>query len=396
MMNVVHLTASTFYGGPERQMLGLARSLAGACRTAFLLFAEGGRCAAFAQQARCQGFEARELVYDTPHLRRALREVTDQLRRQRVDVLCCHGYKANLLGRIAARRCGIPAVAVSRGWTGESRRVRLYERLDRWNLRWMDRVVCVSEGQADKVRRAGVTSERIRVICNAVHAERFARPDPSRREMMERMFPRPPRYLVGAAGRLSPEKGFGILLEGAARVVAKDASVGFLHFGDGPLRGELQRRIDALGIEDRFVLAGFRSDLDQFMPFLDVLALPSFTEGMPNVVLEALAAGVPVVATAVGGTPEVVEDGVSGRLVPPGDPDVLAVCISSLLADDAARRRMAQRAQQRILTEFTFEAQARQYARLFNDLVAPTVAPAASVRDRLAQAVVCAGASEEG
>ena len=180
-MNVVHLTASTFYGGPERQMLGLANALADECRTTFLLFAEGGRCRAFADQIRGQGFEATELANDTPHLRRAMREVRDYLRQRRTDVLCCHGYKANLLGRIAARRTGIAAVAVSRGWTRESLRVRLYERLDRWNLRWMDRVVCVSEGQAVKVRRAGVRPERTVVIRNAVRADRFARPDPSRR-----------------------------------------------------------------------------------------------------------------------------------------------------------------------------------------------------------------------
>jgi glycosyltransferase involved in cell wall biosynthesis len=310
--------------------------------------------------------------------------------------VCCHGYKANLLGRIAARRCGIPVVAVSRGWTGESWRVRLYERLDRWNLRWMDRVVCVSEGQAAKVRSAGVAPARVSVIRNAVRAERFAHPDPGRRRLMERMFPRQPRYLVGAAGRLSPEKGFGILLESAARVAAMDTSVGFLLFGDGPLRGELQRRIDTLGMSGRFVLAGFRSDLDKFMPFFDVLALPSFTEGMPNVVLEALAAGVPVVATAVGGTPEVIEEGVSGRLVPAGEPERLAHSISSVLTDEAARRQMGQRGRQRILDEFTFEAQARQYARLLDELVAPAFVPdTACIPGNIPQAVACVAASEE-
>jgi glycosyltransferase involved in cell wall biosynthesis len=397
MMNVVHLTASTFYGGPERQMLGLAHSLAGDCRTAFLLFAEGGRCAEFAEHARQQGFETVELANDTPRLRRAFHEVVEQLRGRRADVLCCHGYKANLLGRLAARRCGIPAVAVSRGWTGESARVRLYERLDRWNLRWMDRVVCVSEGQAVKVRRAGVAAERISVIRNAVRAERFARPDPAEREAMEKMFPRRPRYLVGAAGRLSPEKGFEVLLEAAARLAAKDLPVGFLHFGDGPLRDALQRRTHALSLGDRFLLAGFRGDLDQLMPCFDVLALPSFTEGMPNVVLEALAAGVPVVATAVGGTPEVIENGVSGHLVPAGDPEALAQRIGDVLADEAARKRMGQRGRQRILDEFTFEAQARQYAQLFDELISQGVSVrAGSVNGGLPQTVAYAAASDEG
>src|SRR5262249_32634200 len=144
-----------------------------------------------------------------------------------------------------------------------------YERLDRWNLRWMDRVVCVSEGQAIKVRRAGVPADRVIVIANAVQADRFARADPTRRLELERMFPRRPRWIVAAAGRLSPEKGFGVLVEAATHI--SDPAVGFIHFGDGPLREELQARIAALGMQDRFLLAGFHGALDEFMPFFDVL-----------------------------------------------------------------------------------------------------------------------------
>lgn len=365
-MNVVHLTASTLYGGPERQMLGLARALVGDCRTSFLLFAEGGRCRPFADEAHHQGFEAAELANDTPHLRRALRELIERLRQERADVLCCHGYKANLLGRIAARRRGIPVVAVSRGWTGENLRVRLYERLDRWNLRWMDRVVCVSEGQAVKVRRAGVPADRVIVIRNAVQAERFARPDPARRQSLERMFAQRPRRIVGSAGRLSPEKGFSVLVEAASRV--GDPSVGFVHFGDGPLREQVKEHIARLGLAHRVLLAGFRRNLDAYMPFFDVLVLPSFTEGLPNVVLEAFAAGVPVVATAVGGTPEVIDDGVSGHLVPPANATALAERIGDVLACDAKRRAMGQHGRRRVLDEFTFEVQARHYLQLLDAL----------------------------
>src|SRR5947209_14954822 len=119
-MIVVHLTASTLYGGPERQMLGLAEALAGHAETVFLSFAEGGRCRAFVDEACRQGFAAQALANDTPHLVAAVRELTRRLRLSAADVLCCHGYKADVLGRLAARRAGVPAVAVSRGWTGES------------------------------------------------------------------------------------------------------------------------------------------------------------------------------------------------------------------------------------------------------------------------------------
>src|SRR6266542_1794313 len=308
------------------------------------------------------------LDHDTPRLFGAAREITAELTRLRADVLCCHGYKADLVGRIAARRAGIPAVAVSRGWTGENLKVRLYEWLDRVNLRWMDRIVCVSEGQAEKVRRL-VTPNRVEVIRNAIDTTRFADVDHGYRQRLHSFFATPRRRIIGAAGRLSPEKGFGVFLQAARRLAARDASLRFVHFGDGPLRKALESEAEAAGLKDVFVFAGLRPDLDRFLPFLDLMVLPSFTEVLPNVVLEAFAAGVAVVATAVGGTPEVVEDGVSGRLVAPGDPDALAEAIRDVLSCEEQCKTMGHRGRQRVHDEFTFVAQARAYERLFTALV---------------------------
>ena len=113
-MIVAHLTASTFFGGPERQMLGLAEHLPPTWPSVFVSFREGDRCDAFLDEARRRGHEAFALGNDTPHLFAAARELTELLTEKDVAVLCCHGYKANLVGRIVARRVGIPAVAVSR------------------------------------------------------------------------------------------------------------------------------------------------------------------------------------------------------------------------------------------------------------------------------------------
>jgi glycosyltransferase involved in cell wall biosynthesis len=372
-MNVVHLTASTFFGGPERQMLGLALTLPGDCCTVLVSFAEGGRCRTFIEQARRQGIEAVALRWDTPHLFRARDELLDLLRVTAADVLCCHGYKANLLGRWAARRAGIPVVAVSRGWTAETWRVRLYEAIDRLGLRWMDRVVCVSEGQAAKVRQRTVASEeRIVVIPNAVDAARFADPDSAYRKRLKRLFATPPLRVVGAAGRLSPEKGFDVLIEAAAQIIPQDPSLGIVIFGAGPLRKRLQSQIAAHGLDDRIVLAGFRNDVHRYLPFCDLFVLPSFTEGMPNVVLEAMAAGVPVVATAVGGTPELVVDDVTGYLVPPGDADALARRMGDVLSSAESARAMGQQGRERVQTCYTFAEQSRKYQELFASLCGAT------------------------
>lgn len=367
-MNIVHLTASTFHGGPERQMLGLAHHLPETYQSLFLSFAEGGRCRQFLSTARHHGFEAAALTSDTPRLWPAVREIAGHLERFGADVLCCHGYKANLLGRMAARRQRIPVVAVARGWTGESFKVRLYERFDRLHLRWMDEVVCVSEAQATRVRRAGVRTERIRVIYNAIDPMRFHEPDARYRAKLLRYFRQPRSHIVGAAGRLSPEKGFEVLVRAAERVLREKPSVGFVLFGEGSERASLQKQIHAAGLGQSFVLAGFRADLDRFLPHFDLLALPSYTEGMPNIVLEAFASGVPVAATAAGGTPEVVEDGISGYLVPSGDAEAMAECIGQALDNADELPDMGRRGRLCVQERFGFATQAELYRDLFEQL----------------------------
>lgn len=369
-MITVHLTSSTFFGGPERQMLGLANALVFDAQTIFFSFKEGGLCGAFLGEAQRQGFDAYSLEHDTPHFSLAVRELTDQLRGTSAGILFCHGYKSSILGRFAARRAGIPVVAVSRGWTYENPKVRAYEVLDRINLRWMDRVVCVSDAQAAKVVRAGVPEQSIVVIPNAIDSARFRDPEPTARLELENLFPHPVSRIVGAVGRLSPEKGFTDLIDAAALIARRDLTVGFALFGDGLLEQALRARIVAHGLTDRFVLAGFRPDLDRLFPHLDLLVQSSHTEGMPNVVLEACAAGVPVVATAVGGTPEIVENSVTGHLVPVGDPATIARVVLRVLDDEAHRRNLANRAQERIRSSFTFEAQAASYRAVLEELTA--------------------------
>ncbi len=371
-IHIVHVTSSRFFGGPERQMLELARELRPEVTTTFVSFSEGGRCDSFLEKVREVGIEGVALANDTPHLLAAAHELTAVLRSLRANVVCVHGYKAGLLGLRAGRKCGIPVVAVSRGWTGESWKVRLYEKLDRLVLRRMNKVICVSHGQADKVRNAEVSRDKICVIRNAIRTERFSRvPDPEFRQRLLAIFgANPPQHIIGAAGRLSPEKGFDVLIEAAALMArGGDASFGIVLFGAGFLRDELQRRIDANGLGSRFILAGFTAELDGYMPHLDAFVQSSHTEGLPNVLLEAAAACVPVVATNVGGTAEVVVHGETGLLVPPGDADALAEGLKRLLSEPELRASLQQAGRQRVLKDFTFAAQAAAYRQLFQSLL---------------------------
>jgi glycosyltransferase involved in cell wall biosynthesis len=377
-MHIVHLTASALFGGPERQMLGLATALPPDYTSTFLSFSEAGRCRSFLAAARAAGFDAAELMHDTPRFRSSVRELTAFLRGNLADVLVTHGYKSNVLGRPAARRAGVPVVSVSRGWTGESLKVRCYEAIDRLHLRFMDRVVCVSAGQAQRVRRAGVPPERVPVIRNAARLDAFAAPDPAGRGVL-RGLAGGDGPIVLAAGRLSAEKGFQVLVEAAPAIIRAVPSARLVIFGDGPLRGRLERRVIALGLADRVRLPGFRDDLDRLLPWADVVVLPSLTEGLPNVALEAAAAGVPVVATAVGGTPEVVVSGRTGFLVPASSPNVLAVRVAELLGNEGLARAFGAFGRQWVEKHFSFAAQARAYEQLLAEFVPSSAASEAPV-----------------
>ena len=371
-MLVVHLAASPFVGGPEAQMLGLIGVMPSPHRSAVLSFSEGGRCRTLLNAASELGAEAVELRSNAPRYRTAVKEVAELLREMRADVLCCHGYKPDILGLFAARRAGIPVISVSHGWTAATWKVRLNETVDRFSLRGVDRVVCVSQAQAKRVLKAGVSARRAVVIHNAIDPARYLGPvDPAGREELLSFFASRPRILIGSAGRLSPEKGYAVLVESAAMVLRENPDAGFLHFGEGVSRPEVERKIAELGLEGKFILGGFRSDLPRVLPHFDVFALPSFTEGLPCAVLEAFACGVPVAATAVGGTPEVVSDGINGRLVPPRNPEMLARAMIDLIAKPEQLNVMGERGRGLVLRQFTFERQWTQYQHIFDEILRP-------------------------
>ncbi len=365
---IAHLIASPFFGGPERQILGLSLELRPHCQSIFFSFANHGCARPFEDELRRHGFEVLTLSEDTPAFLACVREIADLLQQYCPRALLCHGYKPDLLGLAAGKWAGVPVLSISRGWTGATAKVRGYDTLDKRLLRYMDRVVCVSEGQADKVRRHKVAQHKLCVIHNSIRAQRFSDPDPSAADELRALFAQPPAQVVLAGGRLSPEKGFADLIDAAVRVIEMYPATGFLIFGEGPLRQPLRDRILRRGLEAKFILAGFTPRLDRYLPFADIVVLSSLTEGLPNIALEALAAGVPVVATRVGGNPEVVRDGQSGRLVPASEPDQLAEAIGQLLADPAQRRALGNWGRQDVRQRFTFEAQAQSYLQLLRQL----------------------------
>jgi glycosyltransferase involved in cell wall biosynthesis len=261
-------------------------------------------------------------------------------RRFRPDVI--HGYLfgPNLFAVAAGRLAGVPVVAVAK------RNVDAFETgrqvlLQRLAHRMATHVTAVSEAVADTVVALGVPRARVTVIPNGVDVGRF--PDPAGSRGAASGVAGIP--VIGSVGCLAPRKDYATLLEALAELQARGRAFRAMLVGDGPERAALESRARALGVEGRVGWLGEREAVENLLACMDVFVLSSREEGIPNALLEAMAAGRPAVATAVGGTPEVLESGVTGWLVPPGSPRALADAIGQVLDDpgEASRRGAAAR-----------------------------------------------------
>lgn len=367
-ISVMHLRASNFVGGPEKQILEhFARLDPVKFRPVLGTFIESGNVDPLGEEASARGFETIQFPSLSPLNPASIHHLATVMKRVNISLLCTHGYKPNILGCMAAALTRKANIAVSRGWTWENPRIKFYEAMDRRFLRLCNHVVAVSLGQQEKILASGVRPEKVSVIHNAINlADIPAPPKP----LLRRQLGLPgDAILVASAGRLSPEKNYGGMIDAAVIAAAANPKLYFVVFGEGFLRPKLEAKIAAAGLEGRFLLPGFRNNLQMVMHEIDIFMLPSFTEGLPNVALEAFAVRKPIVATRVGGTPEVVEDGVSGYLTKPEEHDLMAHHLIRLAASPALRRTMGDTGYEYIKSEFGFEKQTREYEKLYETVV---------------------------
>lgn len=261
-----------------------------------------------------------------------LRQVMSWCRAHAIDLIHTHDFRSDLYGLVAARRLGIPAVSTCHGWIANNLKGRIYTSVDKFLLRFFDRVIVVSARMQAHLQARGIPARKIALIQNALVVENY-RPDRGDRAVRTEWRIPEHHKLIGKIGRLSPEKCQDLFLRAAAELLRHDPDLSFVLIGIGPDEERLRRLAEELGIAGHIVFAGYRADMQRVYNSLDLVVQSSSTEGMPNVILEALLMRVPVVATDVGGTAEIVTDGVSGRLIPPNDPGALIAGIREALGD---------------------------------------------------------------
>lgn len=285
-----------------------------------------------------------------------------------VDILHAHEVKSDVISWAARPLCRRPIVTTMHGWIANSPKQRAFVALDKAVARRYDCVIAVSNRIRQDLLDAGVPENRIRLVHNAIVPERYRRTGERGRlaAIAGREVPGP---VLLAVGRLSAEKGHADLLDAVALVCGRGRRISLVLAGDGPERGRLEARVRDLGIADQVVFAGYVDGPQRLLEEADLAVLPSHTEGLPNAALEALIMDVPVLATRVGGTPEVIDDGVTGRLVPARDAAALATGIDEFLAQRDAWTQMAVRGHQVVLNRFDFRARTRKVEELYCEML---------------------------
>jgi glycosyltransferase involved in cell wall biosynthesis len=289
-------------------------------------------------------------------------------RRERVRIWHGHDYKSNLLGLLLRRFWRMRLVTTVHGWVKHTRRTPLYYRVDELCLPRYESVICVSEDLRDRCLACGVPAERCLLIENAIDADEFTRRT-DRAEAQRRAGVPAGRLVIGAVGRLSAEKGFDLLIRAADRLIRSGHDVEVWIAGDGDAKSSLETLTAELGLAGRVRLLGYQSDPRAVYEASDLFALSSLREGLPNVVLEAMAMETPVVATRIAGVPRLVRDAETGVLVEPGSVDALAAGLERLVSDAAARDRLASAARRFVVERYSFAARMTKVRAIYDRLL---------------------------
>jgi glycosyltransferase involved in cell wall biosynthesis len=363
---ILLLSTSLGMGGADRQIVYLANALLAhefdVRVVSMVPLEEMGR------QALANGLPVSSLEMQRGRADlQAFRRLVSLLQSWRPHVLTSFMYHANLLGRLAGKWAGVPLVITS------IRAERTGSTARDWSLRltnWMDHCQTTnSEEVAQSLTKRGlVASRKVRVIPNGIDAEALRAPAGDRVRVRAELGLRPDEFVWLAIGRLLPQKDYPTLLEAFAPLARNPARL--LIAGRGPLLDELQQQAQRLNIASQVVFLGVRQDIASLLAAADGFALSSAWEGMPNVVMEALSAGTPVVATEVGGVPELVTAGKSGLLAPPRNPPALSQAMRQLMAlAPEQRQRMGQAGREHIEEHYALGAMANRWMALYRELL---------------------------
>lgn len=364
-MKILHIISSGGMYGAEAVILNLSRMLNESSHSSILgVFSNSSNPnLQLHETAMREGIESNLIPCDGQIDGTVVTKIRELVTRTGADIVHAHGYKADVYVYLALRGTGTPFVSTCHNWLKNGLLTSFYGIVDRLTLRSYAGVIAVSDEVKARLLKAGVRAEKVHLIRNGIDLRPFECATPSLR--MDSESP-----MVGWIGRLSNEKGPDVFLRAAAQVLIKCPNAKFVLVGDGPDLANLKTLIEGLQISKSVSLVGRREDMPSVYASLDVMVSSSRQEGLPMAILEGMASGLPLIATAVGDVPTVVIDGQTGTLVPSEDVDLLTAGITELLQDAAIRASYGTAARKLIKEEFSSERMSREYRIVYDDVIA--------------------------
>ncbi len=299
-----------------------------------------------------------------------IRQITNFIKDNGLYLVHSHGYKPNIyLGLLWSRK--FKTVSTIHGWAKQSNTIKgkTYEYLDARALRMFDSVVAVSKAVTNDLKIRGINSDGIKLIYNGLKI-RSDVPIDNIPNIRNEYGIDEPSFVIGSVGRLAKVKGQVYLIEAMQSILKDVENCRLLIAGEGPERGYLEYLIEKYNLREKVKLLGYVRNIEQFLAVIDLFVLPSLSEGLPMSLLEAMAAGKPVLASAVGGITEVIENGDSGVLVPPADPSSLAESVKELYRSSERMSGMAHRGKSVVETKYSSGGMAEKYLAVYSQLLA--------------------------
>ncbi|MBI3649760.1 MAG: glycosyltransferase [Acidobacteria bacterium] len=304
--------------------------------------------------------------------RQIMTELKQLIHRVKPDLIQTHNVKSHFLIRLSGVWREIPWIAFHHGYTTTDWRMRAYNQLDRWSLRKAQRLVTMNQVFAEQLARAGAPRPALRILHNAIDVDGILEvADEKAAHLKTLLGIKDKESVILAIGRMSGEKGHSDLLKAFAKLQAflSAPKTRLVMVGEGPERSKLEQEVAALNLTQEVIFAGQVNDVKPFYAIADVMVLPSHNEGSPNVLLEAMAAKVPVVATKVGGVPEIATHNEDALLVEARDHEALAAAMNSLLRDSEMAVRLATQAQQRVIKNHAPAARLQALLKIYQELL---------------------------
>jgi glycosyltransferase involved in cell wall biosynthesis len=372
-INVLHLRDSPWIDGPGRTILEtgaqIDRSDFNYIIGAFSLYDATQND--LVEAARARGIQAFEIKERHPLDLKAVSTISSFIKRNNVHIIHSHEVRSNLIGLFCAKRNDVKVVTTLHGWIENNRRDRCKVALDKFSLRFFDMVIVVSELLKATAIKHRIQPDRVHLLRNSIVVDNFVIDDSDDSFRHEFAIP-PDTVLIANIGRLSPEKGQADFIQAAIRILKRNKKTKFIIIGIGPEEAALKQMVRESGLSNYFIFTGYRKDISRIYNSLDLVVQSSYTEGMPNVILESLLMKTPVIATRVGGTPEIVHNNVTGILIEPGNVSELAKHIDNFLKNKDIYVAMAVAGKQFVEKACSYKYRTAKLSKLYHHLMNET------------------------